>query len=72
VRHLAYAAGWKKFEWLWNVIIRTQGLLHAMPLLETVLSEFGRRAPSRSHFRTPSGLVEESQPFSHLSQRQAT
>ena len=44
LRHVAYAAGWKKFEFLWNAIIRTRGLIHTLPLLETVLSEFGRRA----------------------------
>jgi radical SAM superfamily enzyme YgiQ (UPF0313 family) len=45
LRHVAYAAGWKKFEALWSVIIRSHRLLHTLPLLETVLSEFGRRAP---------------------------
>jgi radical SAM superfamily enzyme YgiQ (UPF0313 family) len=72
LRHLAYAAGWKKFEGLWNVIIRTQGLLHAMPLLETVLSEFGRRAPSGSHGKTPPGVVEVPRSLDPLAQRQAT
>src|SRR4030095_12011252 len=48
VRHVAYAAGWKKFEALWNVVIRAHRLVHTLPILETVLSEFGRRAPSRS------------------------
>lgn len=43
LRHVAYAAGWKKFEWLWDAIIRGHRLLRALPLLETVLSEFGRR-----------------------------
>ncbi|HXI02104.1 MAG TPA: radical SAM protein [Candidatus Saccharimonadales bacterium] len=43
LRHAAYAAGWKKFEWLWDAIIRGQRLIHTLPLLETVLSEFGRR-----------------------------
>jgi hypothetical protein len=46
LRHVAYAAGWKKFEGLWNAIIRTQRLLHTLPILEAVLSEFGKRAPS--------------------------
>ncbi|HZN04090.1 MAG TPA: radical SAM protein, partial [Candidatus Polarisedimenticolia bacterium] len=48
LRHVAYAAGWKKFEALWNVVIRTHRLIHTLPVLETVLSEFGRRAPSGS------------------------
>jgi len=45
LRHVAYAAGWKKFEWLWDAVIRGQRLIHTLPLLETVLSEFGRRTP---------------------------
>ncbi len=53
LRHVAYAAGWKKFERLWTLIIRTQGLLHALPLLETVLSEFGRRAPGAAPRSAP-------------------
>jgi radical SAM superfamily enzyme YgiQ (UPF0313 family) len=55
LRHVAYAAGWKKFEGLWNMLIRTQRLLHTLPLLETVLSEFGKRAPSGPSCNTPGG-----------------
>jgi len=43
LRHAAYAGGWKRFEWLWDAIIRARRLVHALPLLETVLSEFGRQ-----------------------------
>jgi hypothetical protein len=46
LRHLAYAGGWKKFEPFWDAAIRTGRVLHALPLLEAVLSGFGeRRAP---------------------------
>ncbi|HOL70208.1 MAG TPA: radical SAM protein [Bryobacteraceae bacterium] len=38
LRHLAYAAGWKKFEWLWDWIIRAGRVSHCLPLLEAVLS----------------------------------
>ncbi|HDQ71071.1 MAG TPA: B12-binding domain-containing radical SAM protein [Chloroflexi bacterium] len=37
LRHLAYAGGWKKFEPLWDVVIRTQQVSGFQPLLETVL-----------------------------------
>ena len=47
LRHLAYSAGWKKFEGLWSLIIRTKHVAHALPILETVLSEFGRKANMR-------------------------
>jgi len=45
LRHLAYAAGWKKFEPLWDLVIRAKRAGMMLPVLETVLSEFGRRSP---------------------------
>jgi radical SAM superfamily enzyme YgiQ (UPF0313 family) len=46
LRHLAYAGGWKKFEPVWNMLIRTGQVLHALPLLEAALGSFGaRRSP---------------------------
>jgi len=51
LRRAAYAGGWKKFEWLWDAIIRGRRLVHTLPLLETVLSEFGRRGPARIEAR---------------------
>ena len=44
LRHLAYAAGWKKFEPLWDFIIRAKRAGAMLPVLETILSEFGRRS----------------------------
>jgi len=46
LRHAAYAAGWKKFEPLWDVVIRAKRAGMMLPVLETILSEFGKRAPS--------------------------
>lgn len=37
-RHFAYAAGWKKFEPLWDVVIRTRRVMHMRPVLERVLA----------------------------------
>ena len=45
-RHFAYAAGWKKFEPLWDLVIRAKRAGMMLPVLETILSEFGKRAPS--------------------------
>lgn len=36
-RHMAYAGGWKKFEPLWDWVIRARRVAHALPVLETVL-----------------------------------
>jgi radical SAM superfamily enzyme YgiQ (UPF0313 family) len=44
LRHFAYAAGWKKFEPLWDFIIRARQAGSMLPVLETILSEFGRRS----------------------------
>lgn len=43
LRHAAYAAGWKKFEGLWNLLIRSRQVAHALPILEAVLAGFGKR-----------------------------
>ena len=39
IKHFAYAAGWKKFERLWNVVIRARQLRAMTPVLEAVLSK---------------------------------
>jgi radical SAM superfamily enzyme YgiQ (UPF0313 family) len=39
LKHFAYSGGWKKFEPLWNFVIKTKGLNNMLPLLEVVLSK---------------------------------
>lgn len=39
LKHLFYQGGWKKFEPLWNFMIKTKGLNKMLPLLEMILSE---------------------------------
>jgi radical SAM superfamily enzyme YgiQ (UPF0313 family) len=48
LRHFAYAAGWKKFEPLWDLVIRAKRAGMMLPLLETILSDFGRRSVDQS------------------------
>jgi radical SAM superfamily enzyme YgiQ (UPF0313 family) len=43
IKHFTYAGGWKKFEPLWNFIIKTQGLNKMLPLLEAILSKVNSR-----------------------------
>jgi radical SAM superfamily enzyme YgiQ (UPF0313 family) len=45
LRHVGYAGGWKKFEPLWDVLIRSRQVLHALPLLEAILTSSRRAAP---------------------------
>jgi radical SAM superfamily enzyme YgiQ (UPF0313 family) len=42
-KHFFYAAGWKKFEPLWDVVIRARQLRRMTPLLEGVLSRITAR-----------------------------
>jgi len=43
-KHFFYAAGWKKFEPLWDMIIRARQLTRVTPLLEGVLARVTRAA----------------------------
>ncbi|MEO6239656.1 MAG: radical SAM protein [Vicinamibacterales bacterium] len=43
-KHLFYAAGWKKFEAVWNMVIRARQLGHMTPVLEAILSRVSGRA----------------------------
>ncbi len=43
LKHFAYAGGWKKFEPLWNFLIKTKGLNRMLPLLESLLSTVDQR-----------------------------
>lgn len=45
-KHFFYASGWKKFEPLWDMMIRARQLRMATPLLEAVLSRITRQHPS--------------------------
>jgi radical SAM superfamily enzyme YgiQ (UPF0313 family) len=47
LRHLAYAAGWKKFEPCWDLVIRLRRVARLRPMLEAVLTGFGRLRAER-------------------------
>jgi len=47
-KHFFYAAGWKKFEPLWDLVIRGRQLRMMTPLLESVLSKVTADASSSS------------------------
>lgn len=42
-KHVFYAAGWKKFEPLWDMVIKARRLGAMTPLLEAVLAEVSKR-----------------------------
>ena len=39
LKHFAYAGGWKRFEPLWNFVIKSRNLNNIRPILETILSK---------------------------------
>ena len=53
IRHVAYAGGWKKFEPLWDLLIRSKHVLHALPVLEAILSASGEAAHEHEHRGDP-------------------
>jgi radical SAM superfamily enzyme YgiQ (UPF0313 family) len=51
VKHFFYASGWKKFEFVWDMFIRTRQLTRVTPLLEGVLSRVSRAGRSAEPVR---------------------
>jgi hypothetical protein len=47
LRHIGYAGGWKKFEPLWDWVIRAKRTGNMLPALETILSGFGKHSAER-------------------------
>jgi len=66
VKHFFYSAGWKKFEPLWDAVIRARQLRRMTPLLEAVLAKLTRAtgepgaAESRSNPSEACALLHES------------
>ena len=53
LRHLAYAGGWKKFESLWDVVIRAGRVSRLLPVLEAVLKGQGNTGRISSESLVP-------------------
>jgi radical SAM superfamily enzyme YgiQ (UPF0313 family) len=65
VKHFFYAAGWKKFELVWDLLIRARQLNHVTPMLEGVLS---RVTSSTADQRDHAGSFPVTTPETTLSQ----
>lgn len=57
LRHFAYASAWKKFEPMWDFMIRTKRVARMLPLLETILD--GAKARTR---QSPAEAISPLQP----------
>lgn len=44
LKHFFYAGGWKKFEPVWNFLIKTKNLNNTLPALEAVLARIRQRS----------------------------
>jgi radical SAM superfamily enzyme YgiQ (UPF0313 family) len=51
-RHLAYAGGWKKFEPMWDWVIRAKRVADLLPVLERVLAGFQVRVEGETSNKT--------------------
>ena len=54
LKHLLYSGGWKKFEPLWNFLIKSGNLNNMLPLLEAILSKV--RLPPEKVVEEPATL----------------
>jgi len=58
-RHVAYAGGWKKFESLWAWVIRAKRVTNMLPLLESILANFGRPLTHSNTLGEPQYLTHQ-------------
>jgi radical SAM superfamily enzyme YgiQ (UPF0313 family) len=56
-RHIAYAGGWKKFEPLWDWVIRAKRVTNFLPILEAILAGFNSRFSEQE--KLESSLINE-------------
>lgn len=61
-KHFFYAAGWRKFEPVWDLLIRARQLAHITPMLEAVLSRV-TRSPTEPLSRCATDATHTSSPL---------
>jgi len=52
LRHIAYAGGWKKFEPMWDWVIRAKRVTNFLPVLEKVLAGFNSPSDQKQLMKT--------------------
>jgi radical SAM superfamily enzyme YgiQ (UPF0313 family) len=62
LRHFAYASAWKKFEPMWDLIIRTKRVARMLPLLETILDGAKQKPCSLDSPASPENQLPERSP----------
>ena len=64
-KHFFYAAGWKKFEPLWDLVIRARQLRVMTPVLEGVLSKVTAQESPQPGCAGPDSRVQPREPVAH-------
>ena len=57
LKHFLYSGGWKKFEPLWNFLIKTKSLNHMLPLLEGILSKVRSKGENQIHPKDSTKII---------------
>lgn len=60
LKHFFYTGGWKKFEPVWNFLIKTQNLNNMLPILESILTKVN---PKRKSYIPTEGYVSSAQEY---------
>src|SRR6202040_4099529 len=71
-KHFFYASGWKKFEPLWDLMIRARQLRQVTPLLEAVLSKVTRQQTATQAEQPPDDVSPQLVSISSLPQMSQT
>lgn len=53
LKHFFYSGGWKKFEPVWNFMIKTKNLNGMLPILESVLAKVKTQDDTLTHVQSP-------------------
>ena len=62
LKHFAYAGGWKRFEPLWNFVIKSRHLNNMRPILEAILSKIKQPLAKEKQVINQSGEYTLSKP----------
>ena len=61
LKHFFYSGGWKKFEPLWNFVIKTRNLAYMLPLLESILSKVSGRDNEQLEINNDQSIINNQQ-----------
>ena len=57
MKHFFYTGGWKKFEPIWNILIKSKNLNNMLPMLEAILSRVNLNNSAKTKERPSRGCI---------------